>query len=248
LLRFDVLDTGIGMTPEETAVLFHPFTQANSSTSRQFGGTGLGLTICKRMAMLLGGDVWVADSQPGVGTRFRVTVACGTLDNVAWLDNPLIQPSDDESTPQHGAAELPSLQDYRILLAEDGIDNQRLIAFILRKAGATVDTANDGREACDIALKAWQQEQPYAVVLMDMQMPIMDGYAATRTLRQAGYRGAIIALTAHAMDTDRRRCIDAGCDDYASKPIQREALLQQIRAYAENAAAPAHTQSTPTDG
>ena len=226
-IRFDVLDTGIGMTAEQTSKLFQPFTQADSSTTRQFGGTGLGLTISKRFAQLLGGDITV-ESKPGEGSVFRVTVATGPLDGVRMVHDPvttiITQPHAEEE------AKLEEKQlDCRVLLAEDGPDNQRLISFVLGKAGADVTVKENGKLAADAALAALEQDRPFDVILMDMQMPVMDGYEAVNLLRGRGYTGPIIALTAHAMEGDRQKCIDAGCDDYSTKPINRAKLIETIR-------------------
>lgn len=122
--------------------------------------------------------------------------------------------------------------DCRILLAEDGPDNQRLIGFLLRNAGADVTVVEDGQKAVEQLFGQDAKERPFDVVLMDMQMPRMDGYQATRTLREGGYQGPIIALTAHAMKEDRQRCLDAGCDDYLPKPVERTAMLQMIGRFA----------------
>ena len=240
-LQFDVIDTGIGMTAEQIAGLFRPFTQADTSTNRMFGGTGLGLTISKRLANLLGGDVVVAESEPGQGSRFRVTVATGALDQVKMLHNPR---SATSVKPEVSADPTPdgSKLDCRILLAEDGPDNQRLIAHILRKAGAEVTLVENGKLAVDAALAAMRRrrdgdpQSAFDVILMDMQMPVMDGYEATGQLRQKGYTGPIIALTAHAMAGDRQNCINAGCDDYATKPIDRKVMIEMIRKYLQPAA------------
>lgn len=227
LMQFDVIDTGIGMTADQVARLFSPFTQADTSTTRRFGGTGLGLVISRRLARLLGGDLSVVDSQPGLGTRFRATVAAGALDGVPMLPDParatVVGP--ERTSPDRGEVTLPPC---RVLLAEDGPDNQQLIGYILRKAGASVTLVETGRAAVDAVFEAAQACCPFDVVLMDMQMPLMDGYSAARELRRRGYGGRIIALTAHAMSGDRDKCIAAGCDDYATKPIDRPAILRAI--------------------
>jgi CheY-like chemotaxis protein len=119
----------------------------------------------------------------------------------------------------------------RVLLVEDGPDNQRLIGGILRRAGLDVEIASDGAQGCQLALLSEATDDPYDVVLMDMQMPVLDGYTAVQRLRASGYRGAIIALTAHAMTGDRERCLASGCTDYATKPIAREQLLAQVAAH-----------------
>jgi signal transduction histidine kinase/CheY-like chemotaxis protein len=227
-LRFDIIDTGIGMAQAQLANVFQPFTQADSSTSRRFGGTGLGLTISKRLAEMLGGDISVSSS-PGRGSTFSLTVETGPLEGVRMLDHPA--EAVDESRRRAEVSALPEVKLHgRILLAEDGPDNQRLIAFILKKAGAEVALAENGQVAYDTVLAAQQAGRPFDAILMDMQMPVMDGYEATRQLRRAGYTGPIIALTACNMVGDREKCLDAGCDDFATKPIDRETLLALVAA------------------
>ncbi len=233
-MQFDVIDTGIGMTDEQAARIFKPFSQADVSTARQFGGTGLGLVISKRLAHLLGGDLILADSKPGLGTRFRVTVATGPLDGIGKTES--WDPRDSTSASRCDKTPLPSsgastLRDVRILLAEDGPDNQRLIAHVLKKAGATVELAENGRVAVSKALAAAAEKAPFDVILMDMQMPEVDGYEATGILRARGYTRPIIALTAHAMATERKKCLEAGCDDFATKPIERACLIRTILAH-----------------
>ena len=226
-LRLDVIDTGIGMSPDEVGRLFLPFTQADSSICRRFGGTGLGLAISKRIASLLGGDITVT-SQHGVGSTFSVTVATGPLEGVRWISNPL-QMIEQYPTPPS----TPHDCHYRILLAEDGPDNQRLISLVLRKAGAEVTVAENGQMALDFALEAQRAGTPFDIVLMDMQMPVMDGYEATRRLQEAGLSAPIVALTAHAMPEDRQRCLDVGCREYFSKPIDHRRMLTLIQATVE---------------
>ena len=228
-VQFDVTDAGAGMTKEQAARLFQSFTQADTSTTRQFGGTGLGLAISRRLARLLGGDNTLVATEPGVGSCFRVTVATGPLDHVRMIEafgsETVVAPVRNAATPE---GVQPTLHGRRILLAEDGPDNQRLIAHVLTRAGAEVTVAENGRLAVDAALRAQRQGTPFHAILMDMQMPQMDGYESTRLLRAQGYAGTIIALTAHSMASDRQKCLAAGCDDYAAKPINRMGLIKMI--------------------
>jgi PAS domain S-box-containing protein len=244
-LHFEIRDTGVGMTRKQVTRLFRPFTQADNSTTRQFGGTGLGLAISKRLAERLGGNIEV-ESEPGVGSTFRVFVDAGPLENVPLVQHASatevarrVEPSAQGAKPR--AADF----DHRILLAEDGVDNQRLIALILTRAGATVTIANHGKEAVDFLAEADARGEPFDLVLMDMQMPVMDGYEATALLRRRGYKGPIVALTAHAMQSDRAKCLEAGCDEYATKPIQREVLLETIGRLIAEAVADAPEDASP---
>jgi Amt family ammonium transporter len=224
-LEFAVVDTGVGMNAEQIGRLFRPFTQADASTTRKFGGTGLGLTITKRLTEMLGGTVAV-ESESGKSSTFTVTVATGSLCGVRMVEPSTPRGTAIGSRPSP-AKSGPSLE-CRILLAEDGVDNQRLIAFILKKAGADVTIVENGQAAMDRAVEARNAGRPFDVILMDIQMPVMDGYTATMRLREAGYRGAIIALTAHTMSGDRDKCLAAGCDAYATKPIDRTKLIALI--------------------
>ncbi|MEQ8786477.1 MAG: ATP-binding protein [Pirellulaceae bacterium] len=225
LLLFEVIDTGIGISPEQQQRLFQSFSQADSSTTRKFGGTGLGLAISLRLAEMMGGGITVS-STPGQGSTFTVSLRAEPSEGAVYVAE---QPADVE----RGAAppprrNAPSLAGLRMLLVEDGPDNRRLISLILRKAGAEVDLADDGQLGYNAVMEATGEARPYDVVLMDMQMPNVDGYQATRMLRAAGYDRPILALTANAMLGESQKCVAAGCDDYAAKPIDREKLLKQI--------------------
>jgi signal transduction histidine kinase/CheY-like chemotaxis protein len=217
-LRFDVSDTGIGIAAEQMAGLFKAYSQAEVSTARRFGGTGLGLSISKRLATLLGGDITVR-SEAGKGSTFSVVILAEAVPGAAEESAEFVIPE----CVAKATSMPPSLVGSRILLAEDGVDNQRLISFHLRKAGAQVEIAPNGAAAIE---RANVGRTGPDVILMDMQMPEMDGYEATQRLRAAGCTTPVIALTAHAMGGDRERCIAAGCDDYLGKPIDRSKLLE----------------------
>jgi CheY-like chemotaxis protein len=236
-LAIEVVDSGIGMTDAQQRRLFQPFTQADTSMTRRFGGTGLGLTICRRLAEMMGGKVELMGTTPGVGSRFLATVKTGSLVGIDMYDPTTsclleLRKKKTANSEENGK----KLQDCRILFAEDGPDNQRLIAFILKKAGAIVTVVENGKLAMDAALAAQSGPQPFHAILMDMQMPVLDGYKATALLREKDYRGPIIALTAHAMESDRTKCINAGCDDYSTKPIDRDKLISQIAFFFKDAA------------
>lgn len=231
-IQFSVIDQGIGMTEAQMSNLFRPFTQADSSTTRKYGGTGLGLTICKRLANMLGGDISVT-SEINQGSKFSAAVRTGDLEGVERLQE-LVQPLDQktlataEQNSQYCVIQEFPLKGRNILLAEDGPDNQKLIAFILKKAGAEVTLAENGEVARQAALKALEIGLLYDVILMDMQMPILDGYEATRKIREQGYPGPIISLTANAMEGDRDKCINAGCNDHITKPVNRKKMVELI--------------------
>ena len=218
-LRFDVTDSGIGMSTEQAAQLFRPFTQANNSVTRRFGGTGLGLTISRRLATAMGGVVELVHSVPGVGSTFRVDITAGLPTDVPWTRH-LRGPATPTRTAQ--TTRLTG----RVLLAEDGPDNQRLIGQVLRRAGVVVDVADNGLVAWNLLQEAHRTGREYDLLVTDMQMPELDGYSLARRVREAGLRMPVLALTAHAMAEDRDRCLAAGCDDFAAKPIQRAEFLR----------------------
>ncbi len=217
-MRFDIVDTGIGMSAEQMARLFTEFTQADATVTRRYGGTGLGLSISRRLAQMLGGDVSVA-SEPGVGSEFTLRVSAQGAAGYGFVTTetelggePLVEQDGGEPRRVKG----------RVLVAEDGPDNQKLIEHLLRKAGATVEVVKDGEEA----LRAVRDgARGYDLIVMDMQMPVMDGYTATRVLRDDGVETPVLALTAHAMEGDRQHCLDAGCDEYCAKPIERARFI-----------------------
>ncbi len=225
LLRIEVEDTGPGMSKAQVSALFQPFMQADASVTRRHGGTGLGLTICRRLASLMSGNVRLDYSVPERGSCFVLELPLVPVaDSVLITDLDACTPTlalyasarTEQVTGLHG----------RILLAEDGEDNQRLIAFHLRKAGAEVTIAANGRIALELIAQATRDRVPFDLLVTDMQMPEMDGYTLARTLRNDRSSMPIIALTAHAMAEDRQKCLVAGCDDYASKPIEKVHLLR----------------------
>jgi len=211
-LIIEVSDTGLGISQEQRTKLFRPFSQLDETRKRKFGGTGLGLVLSRQLARLLGGDVALEESAPGRGSTFRISVDAGTVG----------------ATPKTPAESVRTVLQSRldgmnILVVDDSLDNQTLFAQLLELAGASVTTATDGKEAVEKATA-----EVFDVILMDLQMPVMDGYEATSLLRKQGYQGAIFALTAHALHEERERCIANGFDRHMSKPINREIMIDQI--------------------
>lgn len=218
-LEFRVKDTGVGISMDQAKKLFQPFMQADPSTTRRFGGTGLGLVLTKKLCQAMGGDFILESSLPDLGSTFMAHVK-------------IQEPKESENTGLAGpiksspkiASALP-LQGSKILLVEDSMDNQLLIRILLEKAGAQVEVADNGIKGVQKALN-----EDYALVLMDVQMPEMDGIDATRELRKKGFIKPIIALTAHAMKEEKDRCLKSGFDDFLTKPIQKERLISVLKA------------------
>jgi Amt family ammonium transporter len=227
VLELKVSDTGCGMAPSAVERVFEPFSQADETMARRFGGTGLGLAISNELARLLGGKL-ECESIEGQGSTFGFVLPLEepTICEAADFDADPAEP--EESTRTLAERISREVGQARILLVEDSPDNRRLIDLMLRRAGFSVSFANDGQEGLSEALVAHAAGEPFDLILMDMQMPVVDGYTATRRLRQIGYTGPIVALTAHSLAGERERCLQAGCDAYATKPIDRQALLRLI--------------------
>lgn len=216
-LWFVVKDTGIGINADQIGKLFAPFSQADVTSKRKYGGTGLGLALSKRLAMLLGGDLVLANSSPEKGSTFVVSIDPGPVQS---------NYRDASRIPSMETAD--SLEGIKILLAEDSPDNQLLTSRFLRLAGAAVEIVSNGKEAIEKL-----EEKKYDVVLMDLQMPVMDGYEATSTLRQQGFKGKILALTAHASNEERDHCLRNGFDGHIKKPIDRNILIDQVNYFSK---------------
>lgn len=228
VLRLKVVDTGIGIAEETQSKLFQPFAQADIAVAQKFGGTGLGLSISKRLTERLGGELSV-ESTVGEGSVFTLTLPLGEefdqddlVDPEELADSPKVEPSLDHST------KLTT----HVLIVDDRRDVWRVAKYFLEKCGATVEVAEDGQQALDLVESKASVGRPFEVILMDMQMPVMTGYEATRRLRSRGCRAPIIALTAGAMKGDREKCLDAGCTDYFAKPIDGPRLVSLVNAYA----------------
>ena len=219
-IYFGVRDTGIGIPAPQQSILFQPFTQADNSTTRQYGGTGLGLTICRRIVELMGGEIGV-NSAVGKGSTFWLTIPLEVIPEIEATLEPKITDSSIE-VPTNKSAETIS-----ILVVEDYPDNRDLLLFMLNSSGYQTDSVNNGREALDRLA-----QQNYDLILMDCQMPIMDGYQATGEIRKregTERHTIIIGLTANAMSSDRQKCLNAGMDDYLSKPIDFTIAIQMIQ-------------------
>ncbi|MBF0455351.1 MAG: transporter substrate-binding domain-containing protein [Magnetococcales bacterium] len=219
VLQFSVQDTGIGMSHKEQEKLFHSFSQGDASTTRKYGGTGLGLSICHRLTEMMGGDIWV-ESESGVGSTFIFTGVFGLHQQA--------EEQEEKSQP----LEVDSLQEVRVLLVEDNEINQQVARELLEMVGVVVTIARNGLEAVDAVSR-----DSFDAVLMDIQMPVMDGFKATRTIREAPKHQnlPIIAMTANAMAGDRERCLEAGMNDHITKPVVPEELYATLSGWIERA-------------
>ncbi|MEZ8080694.1 PAS domain-containing hybrid sensor histidine kinase/response regulator [Enterovibrio norvegicus] len=215
-LELAVEDTGIGIHPDRQKDIFQPFTQADGSITRKYGGTGLGLSICKKLVSMMNGTI-AFESEPDVGTRFRINI-------------PLIKPAANELVKKDKPSDGVILP-LKVLVAEDSKANQMVVKLMLEKAGHLVVVANNGQEAIDIIE---EKREPFDLILMDMSMPVLCGIEATKYLRAHGYELPIIALTANAMNEDKEKCLDAGMDDFVTKPIRAVVLKQTLQRHSKH--------------
>lgn len=224
-LQFIIVDTGIGITTRQQKRLFRPFSQGDHTVNREFGGTGLGLAISQRLANMLGGEICV-QSEKGKGSKFTVTIATGDISEVK-----MIQPQASTEPKEEPKEEEEIVLNCNVLVVDDRREIRFLSKRFLTLAGASIAEAVDGEQAIAVVTEAMQQNQPFDLILLDMQMPKLDGYETARQLRKLGFNAPIIALTADAMQGDMTRCIECGCNDYLSKPIDKTLLLQTINRY-----------------
>ncbi len=218
VLEIIIADTGVGIDQEFLKTIFDPFRQGQDTLTRQFGGAGLGLAVSRDLARALGGDVAV-ESTLNEGSVFRVTIDPGELAAAS--------PSIADSREEQRSDEAPGvLNDCRVLVVDDAKDNRILLKHILSTTGAQIEFACDGQQALNAVLEADKAHTPFDLVLMDMQMPVMDGYFASVKIREAGIETPIMAVTAHALEGDRQHCLDSGCSEYLTKPIDKGLLLE----------------------
>ncbi|MGD9126077.1 MAG: ATP-binding protein, partial [Planctomycetia bacterium] len=233
-LECQVHDTGIGMPKEAVARIFEPFTQVDDSRTRRFGGAGLGLAVSKRLAEQLGGELKI-ESEVDKGTSCSFTCNIGSLANVNMLSQEEIaERFHDASRDKQKIVSLEGTKFRgKILVVEDCYDNQRLIRTLLKKLDLDITLAENGKQGYDFAVAAEEEGAPFDLIFMDLQMPIMDGYETTRQLRAKGYTRPIVALTANAMDSDKRLCMESGFDLHLAKPIKRRDLIRTLAKYLE---------------
>ncbi|MCL4125836.1 UNVERIFIED_CONTAM: hypothetical protein GTU68_060231 [Idotea baltica] len=230
-LQFDVIDTGIGLTDEQIQKLFQPFTQVDASAGRKYGGTGLGLAISQRLAEMLGGSITVK-SKLKEGSTFTLSLSVDVDQASELIDNEaLVQVRLKAEPPVVVSQNITG----RILVVDDRREVRFIAQHLLEDAGAIVITAEDGEQCIEAVCEADEKDEEIDLIVMDMQMPVLDGYGATRKLREMDYKNPIIALTAHAMEGDREKCLAAGCTDYVTKPLEKATFLNVIGGFLETA-------------
>lgn len=223
-LEIMVEDTGVGIKEDQVDRLFQPFAQVDSSTTRLFGGTGLGLALSQNLAEALGGKVTLDSTQIDVGSTFKIQIKARPAENTPWITGFKSLAAEVENhNEEKSEINSQSLKDVKILLVEDAPDNQMVIGMFLTSAGATVDFAENGYEGISKA-----SDGDFDIILMDIQMPKLDGYEATKILRKRGFLIPIIALTAHALMEERARCLKAGCSEHFTKPVDSEKLIALV--------------------
>lgn len=230
-LHFKIRDTGIGISADRIQNLFTPFTQADNSTTRKYGGTGLGLTISKRFVELFGGSISI-ESQLDQGTTVTFMIPVLVTDTDSFISSNQTVNKVTVACADRSAHMTKSLTGLRILVVDDSYDNCRLFSHILEKSGASTQVAENGQVAIDLVNSNSQSGEPFHAIVMDMQMPVMDGYRATQTLRDMGCQIPVIALTANALTGDHLKCLDSGCDAYLTKPVNRTELVRLIEQFA----------------
>lgn len=215
-MRITVVDNGVGMTEAQAAKLFQPFVQADPSTRRRFGGSGLGLAISRQIANALGGDVRLLKTEPNAGSTFQIELVLEQADN---FKAPTVVHDESDLTEK-----MKLLEGKHILAVDDSPDNLTLIEMYLRKTGIEVTTVEDGESA----IAHVKTKKRCDLILMDVQMPGLDGHQTTRQIRKLGFEAPVIALTAHAVVSERKKCLESGCDETLTKPITRPALLREL--------------------
>jgi PAS domain S-box-containing protein len=224
-LTIDVTDTGVGMSTKVLGNVFEPFVQADTSVTRKFGGTGLGLAISRKFARAMGGDI-IVTSELGRGSTFSVRIPAGKTKGVRFTtaEDAIYEIRDRQQTRSENPLTI-QLKTCRILVVDDGEANRQLLSVVLRRAGAMVELASNGQEAVDVVAL-----RDFDLILMDMQMPLKDGYTATREIRGMRFKKPIIALTGNAMNGDEEKCLKAGCSDFLTKPVDIDVLLERLAA------------------
>ena len=224
-IKLTVADTGIGMSSEQLNRIFDPFVQADASVTRRFGGTGLGLSISKRIVEAFGGEIHV-ESTEGVGTEVSFEIEVGDCSKLPRQTKAQFDTSIGTQQGKASVSTVAGLAGGKVLVVDDGQANRKLIKLILTRAGCEVTEAENGKQGSDLALAG-----DFDLVLMDMQMPIMDGYQATKRLRESNYQKPVIALTANAMAGDREKCVDAGCTAFLAKPVNIDDVIATVTKY-----------------